>query len=482
MDSNKAIWDHVLDFIRKSGLPAASFSIWFKDLRLEKFTDSFTYLSAGEYYRADFIFKTYYKKLQIAIYEVLGARTELVIFSREKHSKIMQEAIEEHERTGLLPDDVFCKVESNETFAKEEPLTEEERIHMERPVGTMIRTAIPSVHGQKYSFDNFIVGETNRMAHDACLAIAKNPAEVWNPLFLYAPSGMGKTHLLYAISNAIIDHNPTANVLYVRGEDYTNELINELTQRHPMRYFRERYRNVDVLLVDDIQFIAGKASTQEEFFNTFEALYQQHKQIILTCDRPPKDIKHLDTRLRTRFEWGLTVDIQPPELELRIAIAKSKAAALGLQVPDNVLFYVADNIKSSVRQLEGVITRLQGYSILGPNQKIDLELAKKCINDLVPKQSVDSTVERTFDRVSSKYHVGVSEITGNRRQANIVTARHVATYILRQITDLSSIEIARYFSQDHSTILSAIKSVERKIDENPAFEDEVVELIREIRE
>jgi chromosomal replication initiator protein len=248
-----------------------------------------------------------------------------------------------------------------------------------------------------------------------------------------------------------------------------------------MRYFRERYRNVDVLLVDDIQFIAGKESTQQEFFHTFDALYQQHKQIILTSDRPPRELKHLDDRMRTRFESGLTVDIQPPELELRIAIASSKAEALGLEIPYPVIQFIAENIKSSVRQLEGVIKRLHGYSTIFGN-KIDMELAKRCIHDVVPSKSIDSTVEKTFERVCERYGVGVGDITGKRKQANIVIARHVATYILRQITDLSSIEIARYFSQDHSTILSAIKSVEKKIDDNPSFEEEVTKLIREIQE
>lgn len=482
MDSNKAIWDHVLEDIRTSGFSPASFSIWFKELQLERYTDEFTYISAKELYKGEFVFNTHYKQLQNSILKILGFKTELVILSRDLHGEKMQDYIEEHRRTGRLPEKALCKIAPSEDFAAEPALTDEEKRSVESPVGTMIKSKIPAVRGEEYTFRNFIVGETNRMAHDACLAIAKNPAEVWNPLFLYSPSGMGKTHLLYAISNEIIEHNPNANIIYVRGEDYTNELIFNLTQKKPMHYFRERYRNVDVLLVDDIQFIAGKESTQQEFFHTFEALYQQHKQIILTCDRPPKELKHLDTRLRTRFEWGLTVDIQPPELELRIAIAKSKAKSLGIEIPDPVLLYIADQIKSSIRQLEGVINRLQGYSILSPDQKINMDLAKKCISDITPNESVDTTVEKTFERVCDRYQVGIHEITGKKKQANIVKARHVCTYILRQITDLSSIEIARYFSQDHSTILSAIKNVEKKIDENPSFEEEITCLIRDIQE
>ncbi len=482
MDLNKNIWKHVLDSIRtNAGFSTATFSIWFKELELERLTEEFAYISAKENYKGEFVFNMYYKQLQNAIFDALGYRVELVIFSRDLHRDNLQDTISEHINKGTLPQGAFCKVMENPSFAKETPLSDEEKKQVEDPLGTLIKSEIPAVKGEEYTFQNFIVGDTNRMAHDACMAIAKNPAEVWNPLFLYSPSGMGKTHLLYAISNEIIKHNPTKRILYVRGEDFTNQLIDSLLQKKPMHYFRERYRNVDVLLVDDIQFIAGKESTQQEFFHTFDALYQQHKQIILTSDRPPRELKHLEDRMKTRFESGLTVDIQPPELELRIAIARSKAEALGLEIPDNVLHFVADHIKTSVRQLEGVIKRLHGYSTIF-GKKIDLELAKNCIHDIIPTKSVDKTVEKTFDRVCEKYKVGVQDITGKRKQANIVTARHVATYILRQITELSSIEIARYFSQDHSTILSAIKNVERKIDDNPAFEEEVTGLIREIQE
>ena len=482
MDSQKAIWNHVLDYIHeKAGFSQATFSIWFRELELEGISESFAYISAKEYYKGEFVFKMYYKQLQDAIFEILGARTELVLFSRDLHSEHMQEYIEEHQKTGNLPDKAFCKILKSEAYAKEPPLSEEEKKKVEDPIGVIIKSEIPAVRGEGYTFDNFIVGETNRIAYTACKAIAKNPAEVWNPLFLYSPSGMGKTHLLFSISNEIIKNSRSKRILYVRGEDFTNELVDNLRQQKPMHYFRERYRNVDVLLVDDIQFIAGKEYTQQEFFHTFDTLYQQHKQIILTSDRPPKDLKNLTDRMRTRFESGLTVDIQPPELELRIAIARSKAEMYGVDIPDQVLMFLADHIKSSVRQLEGVIKRLHGYSTIF-GKTVDLELAKQCIEDMIPKESIDHTVEKTFDKVCDKYQVGIQDITGKRKQANIVIARHVATYILRQITDLSSIEIARYFSQDHSTILSAIKNVEKKIDENPAFEEEVTGLIREIQE
>jgi len=483
MDSNKAIWDHVLNYLHhSSGVPEATFSIWFKELELEKFTDSYMYLSAKELYKAEFVFKMYYRILKKAIFETLGSRAELIIFSREVHKDKIGEYIAEHIRSDFLPDRVQCRERQTEEYIREQPLSEDEKKIVGGPVGTIIKSEIPPVkEGAAYTFENFIVGNTNRVAHDACVAIAKNPSEVWNPLFIYSPSGMGKTHLLYAISNEIIRYSPYKQISYVTGEDFGNELIKNLIEKKPMHYFREKYRNVDVLLVDDIQFVAGKETVQEEFFHTFEALFQQRKQIILASDRPPKDMNRLDARLRTRFEWGLTVDIQPPELELRIAIAKSKAQLLRLEAPDHVLHFLADNIKSSIRQLEGAIKRLHAYSAFY-GKEIDIPLAKQCISDMIPKVSVDNIVDKTFEKVCGKYQVTVADITGKRRNANIVTARHVATYILRQITELSSIEIARYFSQDHSTILSAFRTVEKKFDDNPGFEEEVTELIREIQE
>lgn len=484
MDSNnKAIWDHVLEYIRtKADFSEATFSIWFRDLELEKITDSYLYLSAKESYKAEFVFKMYYKQLKNAIFETLGSRGELILFSREQHGEKIGEYITEHLRSDLLPEGVLYRGMQTEEYKKEQPLSDDEKKIVGGPVGTLIKSEIPPVkEGAAYTFENFIVGNANRVAHDACVAISRNPSEVWNPLFIYGPSGIGKTHLLYAINNEIIRNNPSMRISYVSGEDFGNELIQDLLEKKPMHYFREKYRNVDVLLVDDIQFVAGKERVQEEFFHTFEALYLQRKQIILTSDRPPKDMKSLDNRLRTRFEWGLTVDIQPPELELRIAIAKSKAEMLGFEVPDTVLEFLANNIKSSVRQLEGAMKRLHAYTALY-HKTVDLTMARQCITDMIPKVSVDNIVEKTFEKVSNKYQVGVGDITGKRRQANIVIARHVATYILRQITELSSIEIARYFSQDHSTILSAFRNVEKKIDENPAFEEEVAGLIREIQE
>ena len=487
MNKYKDIWAHALDYLRdESGFSPATYSIWFKDIELEGISDAFMYLSTEKQHQAEYVFEMFYNQLQKAIFMSLGSRADLVIFSREKHGKNIEAYVENHRKTGILPEGAKSKETLTEEFVNEPPLSEEEARSVPEPPGVVIRSHIPPTQRKngivdEYTFDNFIVGETNKMAHSACLAIARRPAESWNPLFLYAPSGLGKTHLLFAISNEILKNDPSKTVLYVRGEDFTNELIDYLVQKKPMHYFRQRYRHVDVLLVDDIQFIAGKESTQTEFFHTFDALYQQNKQIILTSDRPTRDLKHLETRLRTRFESGLMVDIQPPELELRIAIVRSKAEALGITIPEKVISYIAENVKSSVRQLEGAVKRLHGYSTIN-GMDITMDLAKKCLVDITPRESVDDLVQKTFDVVCRHYDVKVSDIMGKRRQANIVVARHVATFILRQITDLSSIEISRYFSQDHSTSLSAINKVEEKIADDPVFEETVNSLIREIKE
>ncbi len=487
MNKYKDIWAHALDYLRdNSDFSPATYGIWFKDLMLEGISDSFLYLSAEKQHQAEYVFAMFYKQLQAATFNALGTRAELVLFSREKHGDKIAEYIENHKKTGILPEGAKCRETVSEEFAKEPPLSEEEARQVPEPIGVVIRSTIPPVQRKsgivdEYTFDNFIVGETNKMAYSACRAIAKNPAESWNPLFLYSPSGLGKTHLLYAISNEIIQNDPSKTVLYVRGEDFANDLIDHLMEKKPMHYFRQRYRKVDVLLVDDIQFIAGKEACQTEFFHTFDALYQQNKQIILTSDRPTRDLKHLENRLRTRFESGLMVDIQPPELELRIAIVRSKAKSMGITIPEKVVSYLAENVKSSVRQLEGAVKRLHGYSTINA-LPITMDLAKQCLVDITPRESVDDLVQKTFDVVCRHYDVKVSEVLGKRRQANIVIARHVATFILRQITELSSIEISRYFSQDHSTSLSAINKVEEKIADDPVFEETVNSLIREIKE
>lgn len=489
MDSYKEIWNHVLSYIRDNAdFSPATYSIWFKELMLEGMTDSTVYLSAKEYYKAEFVFKMYYSQLENAVYQILGSRADIILFTRDLHKDKIQEYIAQHIEKGSLPEKVLSKNPQSAAFKAEQPLFPEEKEKIEEPKGTLITSEIPPVKKnddiiEEYTFENFIPGQANKFAYEACKAFADNPNSdrLLNPLFIYGPPGVGKTHLLYAISNSILSRKKAKAVLYTKGSDFCNDLISDIMLKKPMHYFREKYRMIDILLIDDIQFIGGKNAVQEEFFHTFNALYELGKKLVLVSDRPPKDIKLLAGRLADRFSAGLMIDIQPPELELRIAILTKKSKQAGLNIPNNIITYLANNVKSSVRQLEGLVKKMHAASFIY-NQPIDMDFAKRCIAELTPTVSVDETVEKTFDKVCEKYQVTVKDITGKRRQANIVIARHVATYILRQITDLSSIEIARYFSQDHSSILSAIKNVEKKIEDDPSLENTISGLISEIKE
>ena len=332
----------------------------------------------------------------------------------------------------------------------------------------------------EYTFENFIVGNSNKFAHAACLAVADRPAQSYNPLFIYGPSGLGKTHLLYAITNELKKKNENIKVIYIKGEDFTNQMIDSLS-RQAMPEFRNKYRSCDVLLIDDIQFIAGKTSTQEEFFYTFNALYEDSKQIILTSDRPPREIKTLEDRLKTRFEWGLIADIQPPDLELRTAIIKKKAAQFDVSVPDDVLSFLAENLRSNIRQIEGAIKKLGAMSYLS-NREITMDVARECIADLLGgEEPVSVTVDKIFAAVQKKYGIKREELVSARRTKEIATARHIAIFMIRTITEMSLQNIGKIFGRDHSTVMSSLDYVDKKNDADPVFRSELDELIKEIR-
>jgi len=319
-----------------------------------------------------------------------------------------------------------------------------------------------------YTFENFIVGSSNRFAYKACTVVAEFPAVKYNPFFIYGTSGLGKTHLLCAISNEYNKRFPHAKVIYVNGEDFANELIDLLAEkdRHKMQLFKEKYRTCDMLLIDDIQFVAGKAATQEELFHTFNALYDAGKQIIFTSDRPPKDMKTLEERLTSRFEWGLIVDIQPPDLELRIAILKRKSEDMGIKITNDVLFFLAENISSNIRQIEGAIKKLNAYAYLN-NQVITLELARTSISDILSgTEPINVTVEKILGAVSQTFGVPQAELKGRKRTKEIALARNVAIYIIRSITDLSLPAIGKIFGRDHSTVFSAIGAIETELKTN----------------
>lgn len=331
----------------------------------------------------------------------------------------------------------------------------------------------------EYTFDNFIVGNSNRFAHAAATAVAAAPAMNYNPLFIYGPSGLGKTHLLYAITNEVKKKKTNAEVIYIKGEDFTNQLIEALASQKTAE-FRNKYRSCDMLLIDDIQFIAGKVSTQEEFFHTFNALYEEHKQIILTSDRPPREIKTLEDRLKTRFEWGLIADIQPPDLELRIAIIKKKAEQVNIVIPDGVLNFLAENLRSNIRQIEGAIKKLGALAFLN-GREISMELARSCISELLGgEEPVSVTVDKIFAAVYRKYGISKEDLLGKKRTKEIAQARHVSIYLIKKITEMSYPNIGKIFGRDHTTALSSCDVIEKKLRTDAALAMDLNTMIKEV--
>jgi chromosomal replication initiator protein len=336
--------------------------------------------------------------------------------------------------------------------------------------------ARPSNMNPRYLFDTFVVGSGNRLAHAACQAVAEKPARAYNPLFLYGGVGLGKTHLLHAIGNAC--HQRGLNVLYVSSEEFTNDMINAI-RSHTNQAFREKYRSADVLLVDDIQFIAGKESTQEEFFHTFNTLHGQDKQIIVSSDRPPKALNTLDERLRSRFEWGLAADIQPPDLETRLAILRSKAERTGRQIPDEILETIARRVQSNIRELEGALNRVLAFSdlsgtMLTPNL-VDVSLA-----DLLPQRS-DVDPAKIIELVAREWQTTVDALIGRDRSQKIAQPRQVAMYLLRKETDASLPAIGEVLGgRDHTTVMYAIEKIANEIETKTDLRKRVVNVKQQL--
>ena len=333
----------------------------------------------------------------------------------------------------------------------------------------------------EYTFSTFIVGSSNKFAQAACRAVAQNPANAYNPLFIYGESGLGKTHLLTAIQTEIKRTHPDFVIMYVTCEQFTNELIAAI-RAGSTEDFRMKYRAADLLLVDDIQFIAGKESTQEEFFHTFNSLHDVHKQIVIASDRPAKEIKSLEERLRTRFEWGLTADVQPPDFETRVAIVKRKAELLHLDLPEDVAEFIANHLKNNIRQLEGAVKKLNAYYMLEGIQPV-ISVAQNAIKDILNEtQPVPVTIEKIVGEVSRTFNVSPADIRGTKRNAGVAAARRVAIYILREVTGMSMEEIGREFSgRDHSTIVYSLKTIERDMKNDQHLRETVSDIIKNVR-
>ena len=333
----------------------------------------------------------------------------------------------------------------------------------------------------KYTFDTFVIGNSNRFAHAACVAVAEAPARAYNPLFLYGGVGLGKTHLMHAIGHHIMDQKKDPKVVYVSSEKFTNELINSIKDDRNEE-FRNKYRNVDVLLIDDIQFIAGKERTQEEFFHTFNSLHEANKQIIISSDRPPKEIPTLEDRLRSRFEMGLITDIQAPDFETRIAILRKKAQMENIEVPNEVTTYIAKNIKSNIRELEGALTRVVAYSSL-TNRTISFELASEALKDIITTSKHEEiTVNRIKEKVSSVFGVKMEDFNSKKRTRSISYPRQIAMYLSRELTDLSLPKIGEEFGgRDHTTVIHAHDKITKDIETNEDFKDKINKIILDLK-
>lgn len=436
-DNIQSIWSEALTIIREE-LTEVSFNTWVKTLEPAKIINNQFYLMVQTDFYKDILINRYASLIQNAIKQVTTIEYDI---------KFVVPGV----------DDIA-----------EAPV--------KQPVKREVETIDNSNLNPKYVFEEFVIGNSNRFAHAASLAVAESPAKAYNPLFIYGGVGLGKTHLMHAIGHYIKEQNSNAKVLYLSSEKFTNELINSIKDDKNVE-FRNRYRNVDVLLVDDIQFIAGKERTQEEFFHTFNALHEANKQIIISSDRPPKEIPTLEDRLRSRFEWGLTTDIQAPDFETRIAILRKKAEAENYQVNNEVFDFIARKIKSNIRELEGALTRVTAYSSL-TNKDVSVELAHEALKDIIssnkPKQV---NIEMIKDVVAQHYNVQISDFDSKRRTRSITYPRQVAMYLSRELTDLSLPKIGEGFGgRDHTTVIHAYDKISNDINENSDLKNVILQL------
>lgn len=340
---------------------------------------------------------------------------------------------------------------------------------------------IPSALNPKYTFDTFVIGAGNRFAHAASLAVAEAPAKAYNPLFIYGGVGLGKTHLMHAIGHYVLEHNPSAKVMYISSEKFTNEFINAI-QYNRTEDFRNKYRSIDVLLIDDIQFLAGKEQTQEEFFHTFNTLHEESKQIIISSDRPPKDIPTLEDRLRSRFEWGLITDIQPPDLETRIAILLKKAKADGLNIPNDVIMYIANKIDTNIRELEGALIRVVAYSSL-INHDLSADLAAEALKDIIHDSRPKSISITDIQRVVGEYYdLRIEDFKAKKRTKAVAFPRQIAMYLARELTDFSLPKIGDEFGgRDHTTVIHAHEKISKELVQNFSLRKTLEELKEKIQ-
>ena len=425
-------WDGILQTIRQENdLSNVAFKTWLLPLKVFRIEDHVLKITAPFEQAATYVENKYKTFLYVAVAEAMGEEYEIKIITEDEASR----------ETAYVPP------------AKKMPAPV--------PVDDQKTNLNP-----KYTFDTFVIGSNNRFAHAASVAVAESPGKEYNPLFVYGGVGLGKTHLMHSVAHYILQKDPTKKVLYVTSEVFTNELIDSIRNGNntSMTKFREKYRNIDVLLIDDVQFIIGKESTQEEFFHTFNALHSANKQIIISSDRPPKDMETLEARLQSRFEWGLIADISSPDYETRMAILRKKEELDGYNIDDEVIRYIATNIKSNIRELEGALNKLVALSNL-ENREITISMAEEVLKDIIsPNSKREVTPQVILDVVAEHYGVSSNDIIGGKRNSEIVVPRQIVMYLCREITDTSYKAIGILLgNRDHSTIISGDNKVRDKL-------------------
>lgn len=447
MDQIKEKWEEILNFVRvEHELTPVSFNTWLKPLKVYSYEDGTLSILVPlqQQMGIGYISKKYLLPIKVAVAEVTGIDCEIEF---------------------ILPDEALRKDSMKENSSKITANLEKANLN------------------PRYTFNTFVVGKNNNFAHAASLAVAESPGEIYNPLFIYGGVGLGKTHLMHSIAHFILEKNPNAKVLYVTSETFTNEVIENIRSGNntAMSKFREKYRNIDVLLIDDIQFIIGKESTQEEFFHTFNDLHSSGKQVIISSDKPPKEMSTLEERLKSRFEWGLIADISSPDYETRMAILRKREELDGYKIDDEVIQYIATNVKSNIRELEGALNVVVAYGNLN-KMEINLESAKEALKNIIsPDQKRVVTPELIMDTVCEHFHVKREDIRGSKRNSEIVLPRQIIMYLCRDMTQTQFKEIGNIVGgRDHSTVIHGCKNIENEIKYNDNLKNTIDILIKKI--
>jgi len=451
-DSAIGLWSKVLNSLEKE-LNAHVYDHWLRPIKPRKIEEKVLHLDVPDVFFKNWVLDHYGNMITLALKEILEGESDF----------------------GISLD------------ISTEPVHSDENLSVFSPAPSVRPTpqaAHPStgetILNSKYTFESFVVGPSNRFAHAASMAVAESPAKAYNPLFIYGPVGLGKTHLMQAIGHELLKRRADIRVFYITSEQFTNQLINAIKTGTTLK-FREKYRTVDCLLIDDIHFIAGKEATMEEFFHTFNSLYDAHKQIVVSSDKSPKDISNLEERLVSRFEWGLVTDIQPPDFETRTAILRKKAEKENLHIPDSVTFFIADKIKSNIRELEGALIRVVAYSKL-VGKEVDEIVAGEVLKDLIVDAQKKITVDLIQRKVAEYFEIRPSDMTAKRRSRNVVYPRHIAMYLSREMTSLSFPEIGEQFGgRDHTTILHAYEKIKRDLKKDIKSKSLVDKLAVEIK-